>query len=180
MDDLHPAQPRLGIDIGLVIIDGPSHPDGGDTAFFQGDIDALRRTPAMVGAFEMIPELVRRFDRQVWLVSKCGPRVQERTRRWLEHHEFFARTGIDPAHLRFCLRRPEKAIHCREFAITHFIDDQPEVHGALKGLVTHLYLFGPQPKPAPQWLTPVLTWADASRAVLESLEVNPAGDKPAT
>ena len=40
-----PPEPRLGIDIGRVIIDGPAHP-GGDTAFFSGDerlfVDAVR------------------------------------------------------------------------------------------------------------------------------------------
>lgn len=39
--------PRLGIDIGRVIIDGSSHPDGGDTAFFAGGIDNALRTPPM-------------------------------------------------------------------------------------------------------------------------------------
>jgi hypothetical protein len=30
-------EPGLGIDIGKVIINGPAHPGGGDTAFFSGD-----------------------------------------------------------------------------------------------------------------------------------------------
>jgi hypothetical protein len=37
--------PRLGIDIGRVIIDGSSHPEGGDAAFFQGDEATMLATP---------------------------------------------------------------------------------------------------------------------------------------
>ena len=44
----------------------------------------------------------------------------------------------------FCLKRPEKAIHCRELGITHFIDDRTDVLAAMIGVVPLLYLFGPQ------------------------------------
>lgn len=157
--------PRLGIDIGRVIIDGSSHPTGDDTAFFKGGIDNALRTPAMPGAFDAITRLVERFDGRVWLVSKCGERVQLRTREWLAHHRFFDRTGIDPEHLRFCRERPQKAIHCRDLAITHFIDDRPDVHVALAGIVPHRYLFGPQRKRAPGGVVPVITWDQALSAV---------------
>jgi len=45
----HPREPRLGIDIGRVITNGPAHP-GGDTAFFQGDEATMLATPEMPGA----------------------------------------------------------------------------------------------------------------------------------
>ncbi len=46
MDTTADTLPRLGIDIGRVIIDGGSHPDGGDTAFFAGGIgNALAPRP---------------------------------------------------------------------------------------------------------------------------------------
>jgi len=147
MSDSHQMNnetPHLGVDIGRVIIDGSSHPTGDDTAFFKGGMDNALRTPAMAGAFESIARLTARFDGHVWLVSKCGDRVQARTREWLAHHRFFERTGIDPEHLRFCRQRPEKAIHCRELDITHFIDDRLDVLDALEGIVAHRYLFGPQ------------------------------------
>ena len=76
-------EPRLGIDIGRVIIDGSAHPDGGDTAFFAGDEATMLATPEMPGAIEAIAALADAFGYRVWLVSKCGPRVQERSRRWL-------------------------------------------------------------------------------------------------
>ena len=113
---------------------------------------------------------VERFDGRVWLVSKCGERVQQRTRKWLVHHRFFEATGIDPGNLRFCLQRPEKALHCRDLQITHFIDDRPDVLVALDGIVPHRYLFGPQRKAAPRGVVPVITWQEALLAVEAELD----------
>jgi hypothetical protein len=87
-------EPRLGIDIGNVIINGPAHPGGGDTAFFQGDEATMIATPEMDGAAAAIGRLTALLDGRVWLVSKCGPRVQARTLRWLEGHDFYQRTGL--------------------------------------------------------------------------------------
>jgi hypothetical protein len=42
-------EPRLGIDIGRVIINGPAHPGGGDTAFFSGDEATMLATPEIDG-----------------------------------------------------------------------------------------------------------------------------------
>lgn len=177
--------PRLGVDIGRVIIDGSSHPTGDDTAFFKGGIENALRTPAMDGAFDAISLLVERFDGRVWLVSKCGDRVQQRTRQWLAHHRFFEETSISPAHLRFCLQRPEKAVHCRDVGITHFIDDRADVLVALHGIVPHRYLFGPQRKPPRHGVVPVLTWQEALSAVEADLdrcgpsrEARPASSEP--
>ena len=94
-------EPRLGIDIGRVIIAGDGIPDatgtfevskpGGDhdTAFFEGDEAAMLATPEVSGAFDSIAALVPLFGGRVWLVSKCGPRVQARTLRWLAGHDFY-------------------------------------------------------------------------------------------
>jgi hypothetical protein len=129
---------RLGIDIGRVIIDGSS--GSGDTSFFSGDTAAMLRTPAVPGAFAAIARLVPLFG-ETWLVSKCGPRVQRRSVEWLRHHRFFEVTGIAEGNVRFCLRRPEKAIHCADLGITHFVDDKPEVIAAITPVVPHRYLF---------------------------------------
>lgn len=53
---------------------------------------------------------------------------------------------IAPQHLRFCLERAQRAQHCRELDITHFIDDRPDVLEHLEGVVRNRYLFGPQRK----------------------------------
>src|SRR5690349_10553172 len=120
---------RLGVDIGRVLIAGPAA-GGPDTAFFAGDEAAMLATPEVPGAVDALADLVDRLDGRVWLVSKCGPRVQARTRRWLAAHDVHRRTGIRPADVRFCLRRPQKREHCLELGLTDFVDDRADVHAA--------------------------------------------------
>ena len=162
-------EPRLGIDIGRVIINGPAHPQGGDTAFFAGDETTMLATPEMVGAVPAIARLVTLFAGQVWLISKCGPRVQARTLRWLQGHDFYRRTGVPPGHVLFCRTRPEKRHHCQQLGLTHFVDDHPEVHAAIQGAVHKQYFFGPQRDPVPAYGTHAPTWAEAETHITNSL-----------
>jgi hypothetical protein len=169
-------EPRLGIDIGRVIIDGPSHPGDGDTAFFQGDEAAMLATPEMAGSVEVIARLVGVFAARVWLVSKCGPRVQARTLRWLAGHDFYRRTGLPAANVRFCLTRPEKRIHCDDLSLTHFVDDHPEVHAAIRGAVDHQYFFGPQHAPVPAYGVHTRTWPEVEARIRASLAAGTCPD----
>jgi hypothetical protein len=169
MGSVRSSEPRLGVDIGRVIIDGSSHPDGGDTVFFTGGRDQLVRTPAMPGVFEILPPLVDRFGGRVWLISKCGERTERRTLTWLAHHDFEARTGIPTDHIRFCRQRADKAIHCADLGITHFVDDRPDVLVALDGVVEHRFLFGPQEVPPPPGVVATLTWRDADAEIRATL-----------
>lgn len=162
-------QLRLGVDIGRVIIDGSSHPSGDDTAFFKGGLDNALRTPPVADVFDVLPRLVQLFDHRVWLVSKCGVRVQQRTLAWLEHHDFYERTGIDSAAVRFCLTRPEKADHAKELGLTDFIDDRADVHQALDGVVDRCYLFGPQRQGGADWMISTPTWAAVEAAIAQRL-----------
>jgi hypothetical protein len=158
-------QPRLGVDIGRVIIAGPAHPGEGDTAFFgESDTEAMR-TPAVPGAFAALGRLVAQFEGRVWLVSKCGERTEARTRQWLAHHGFHDQTGIPVAHVRFCRERPHKAHHATELGLTHFVDDRPDVHEALAGIVAHRYLFGPDAGGAPEGVEVTATWDDVEAAI---------------
>jgi hypothetical protein len=163
------AQPRLGIDIGKVIINGPGHPGGGDTAFFEGSEAAMLATPEMDGALDAVRRLNVLFGGRVWLVSKCGARVQQRSLRWLDAHDFYRRTGVARDHVRFCLTRPEKRPVCEELRLTHFVDDHPEVHDAIRGAVSRQYFFGPQAGGVPSWGIHAATWADAERLIASSL-----------
>lgn len=159
----HNTQARLGIDIGRVIIGGEGR---GDTSFFAGDLEDSLRTPEVPGAIETITRLVQAFAGQVWLVSKCGPKVQQRTRHWLRDRQFWRRTGVLETNLRFCLERRDKALHCRQCKISHFIDDRTDVLRHLEGVVPHRYLFGPQ-KPGtgvPAGAVAVASWAEVARA----------------
>lgn len=162
-------QPRLGIDIGRVIIDGPSHPTGGDTAFFTGDEATMLATPEVLGAVDSIARLAVMFENRVWLVSKCGARIQARTERWLANHRFFERTGLPDSQVRFCRTRADKRYHCIELGLTHFVDDHPEVHAAIRGAVDHQYCFGPQPGPIPPYGQHAPTWAAVEQLISKSL-----------
>lgn len=157
---------KLGIDIGRVLI-SPDAPEGcADTSFIGGTLADALATPPYPGMFDVVPGLVQLFEGRVWLVSKAGPKVQEKTRHWLRHHRFFERTGIPPDNLRFCLERSEKAGHCAGLGITHFVDDRPDVLGYLDGVVPHRFLFGPQRKPNTlRGLVPVLDWDAAATAI---------------
>jgi hypothetical protein len=161
---------RLGVDIGRVIIDGSSHPRGGDTAFLNGSTDDVLATPAMAGAFDSISRLTKVFQGRVWLISKCGARVQARTELWLAHVRFFETTGIDATHLRFCLQRSDKAVHCQELGITHFVDDRTDVLKHLVGIVSHLFLFGPQKQPIPPYVISSPRWEEAEHRILERVQ----------
>ena len=156
---------KLGIDVGRVLI-SPGDDSRPDTSFIGGTLEDALNTPAYAGMFDVVPDLVRRFGGQVWIVSKCGARIQERTQQWFGHHRFFERTGIDSGNVRFCLKRPEKAIHCRELGITHFIDDRTDVLAAMIDMVPNLYLFGPQRAAAPAGMRHVAGWGDVAQALL--------------
>jgi hypothetical protein len=164
-------QPRLGIDIGRVIIDGGAHRDGGDTAFFSGDEPTMLATPEVAGAVDTIATLVPLFGGRVWLVSKCGERVEARTLRWLDGHDFYARTGVARGHIRFCRRRADKRIHCEELSLTHFVDDRRDVHAAIRDVVTEQYFFGPQPGPVPGYGHHTPTWTEVARLIAATVPV---------
>jgi hypothetical protein len=163
--------PTLGIDIGRVII-CPADSDGrADTSFLGSSDEQALETPPGDGAFEAIAELTQAFHGRVWLVSKCGPRIQDLTRRWLERQRFHETTGVPRGHVRFCRKRPEKRDHCAAIGATHFVDDRLDVLTHLVGLVPRLYWFGYQSPHvrAPDWATPTADWSEARRAILSRL-----------
>ncbi len=162
-------QPRLGVDFGRVI-HGAAAPDGAaDTVFLDGDDHEALVSPPSDGAFEVLPRLVERFDGQVWVISKCGPRIQARTLAWLDHHDFYQVTGIDRRNVKFCRRREDKAEHCSKLRITHMVDDRIDVHRAVQDIVGNRYLFGRQKGPAPDWVRHTVTWTDLEAAVSADL-----------
>jgi hypothetical protein len=165
------SSPVLGIDIGRVIIGAADCSGRADTSFLTGNEEAALSTPATEGCFEAIAELVQAFESRVWLISKCGPRIQSLTKRWLARHAFYARTGVRQDRVRFCLKRPEKRDHCAAIGATHFIDDRRDVLEHLVGLVPHLYWFGHQGgdiRP-PTWACRTLDWEQARNAILSTL-----------
>ena len=128
----------LGVDIGGVIIDRVN--DDADTSFFA---DGYLESTAVAGAFAALARLnSERFHGRLYLVSKCGRRIEARTREWLSHHGFWEAVELPDDQIRFCRRREEKALIAADLGITHFIDDRLEVLSYLTG-VPHRYLFNP-------------------------------------
>lgn len=128
--------PRLGIDVGGVIVDLVGQDS--DTSFFGSrPLD----TPAVPDAFATIATLAHgSFEGRAVIISKAGPRVSARTLEWLRHHRFHELTGIAPADVHFVRARSDKAEVCRRLGVTHFVDDRLDVLDALT-TVSHRYLF---------------------------------------
>ncbi len=129
----------LGIDVGGVIIDRIN--DNTDTSFFS---DNYLNTKATPDVFEVINRMVKeRFGNRVYIVSKCGNNVQNKTLNWFKHHDIYSLTGISSQNVYFCRQRHEKEPICKELGITHFIDDRIEVLSYLKS-VNNKYALNPQ------------------------------------
>ena len=157
----------LGIDVGGVIIDRVN--DDTDTSFFG---DNYLNTTDVPGAIEAIGRLVaRRFGQKSYVVSKCGARIEQRTRQWMAHRGFYDLTGIAPERFHFCRRRQDKAGICRELGITHFVDDRLEGLGCLT-TVPHRYLFRPNPDEVRKFsrhlplVRTVYDWSEIGRELL--------------
>lgn len=164
---------NLGVDFGRVI-QGAELPSGpADTVFLSGTHEEALRSPATEGAYEALATLVPLFENRVWVISKCGDRVRRRTLDWLDHNNFYARTGIPRDNVRFCRKRADKAVHCEDLSITHMIDDRLDVHHALRDIVPNLYLFGAQPTPPPNWLHHTPTWPAVTEAITANIAAAP-------
>ena len=77
-----------------------------------------------------------------FLVSKCGPRTEARTREWLVEAGFLDAIGMPAGHVWLCRQRPDKAGVCAELGVSHFVDDRLEVLSYMPA-VAERYLFRP-------------------------------------
>jgi hypothetical protein len=118
---------RFGVDVGGVIIQ-PGHDNSQDTSFFS---DNFLKTPPVDGVFEELARIVPECE-SVHLVSKCGIVVQKKTSAWLEHHNFYAKTGIPRENVMYCLERIDKEGIARKLRLNAFIDDRVEILSYLK------------------------------------------------
>lgn len=156
---------RIGIDIGGVIMQRGS--DADDTSFFSGN---YLRTPAFDSAFEVIRALVDE-GHQIWLVSKCGEKVQAKTEEWLTYHNFYKFTGVDLSQVVFTRERKDKLVIAQDLGLTHFIDDRLEILQYMVGTVPHLYLFNPDTDEIAEHaealvhVRRIANWPDIQRAI---------------
>lgn len=135
-----PAHGRIGIDIGRVITAAVT--DGEPSIFSE---ENFLLAPEMPGAVEAIHDvIVPQFGPDnTYLVSKCGPAIQHRTTRWLQHIDFYERTGMRRGNVLFCLERSEKALIAARLGLTHFIDDREDVFNGMPDSVEHKLHFAP-------------------------------------
>lgn len=132
---------RIGLDVGGVIIDKLRN-DGTDTDL-RGE--NFLRTTAVPFVYEAVGQLVARYGTEsVFIISKCGEVIQDRTRKWLDANDFYGRTGFSPENLYFCKTRPQKVPIAQTLGITDFVDDRADVLDRMKDVVARRYLFGPQ------------------------------------
>lgn len=124
---------RIGIDIGKVIIGGIGDQD---TSFFSDD---FLSTPAVPNSFETIRELALKYD--VWFVSKCGQKIQDRTLQWFRHHRFHEITGTSSERIIFCRKRSQKAGIVEELGLKVFIDDREDIISSMQGVIPNPILF---------------------------------------
>ena len=158
---------RIGIDFSGVIVRNRKLVRDEDTGLAGSDKAAV----AQDGVFDAIHEIISICDGGVWIISKAGPRMQARTRAWLDTVDFFSHTGLDADHVRFCLKRQEKEVICRELEISHFVDDHVHVMQILRHTVPHLYFFAAQGRErfCPPWATSVSNWAEVMELLTSSL-----------
>jgi Zinc finger C-x8-C-x5-C-x3-H type (and similar) len=118
---------RIGIDCGGVLLEmakGGSSGRGEDTIFSSNFLSS----PQEPGAFEAVKSMVGLVGADnVFVVSKCGDKVEQRTRQWLHHGNFFETTGFLEENLRFCKQRHEKAPICAVHDIRVFVDDRLDI-----------------------------------------------------
>lgn len=159
--------PVLGVDFGGVI--SARVADDSDTSFFA---DRFLETPMVDGAFDALARLVAGpFEGRVHIVSKAGPKIQERTRLWMDHHQFTDRTGIPESQVHFCRERRDKAPICRRLGVTHFVDDRLDVLSYLEAVRVRL-LFCARASDAaapsgtlPAGISRVVGWPEAERVL---------------
>jgi len=129
---------RIRIDFDGVIVRNHHEDRGEDTSLNNSSGSEAARD----GAVDAIRQLCFACDGRVWIDSKAGQRMQERSLSWLQSVDFFSRTGVQPDHVHFCLQRENRALICRELGISYFIDNRVHVMQILRGVVPHLCLFG--------------------------------------
>lgn len=128
---------RIGLDVGGVIM--KALPGQNVAEFTDEQIVAI---PAIGGVFEAVKALVEKYgSANVFIISKCREVTEAVILRWMEAHRFCEVTGFNIKNLRFCRGRADKAPIAKDWKLTDFVDDRPDVLVYMKGIVDRLYLF---------------------------------------
>lgn len=128
---------RIGIDIGRVILADAT--DRKDSIFSRDNYLNAKFVPHAIEAVEGIVELLR--PDSVFLVSKCMPVIQQRTKEILHKNLFFDKTGVVEENVFFCEHRSDKGPIAANLNLTHFIDDRAGILKSLPLSVQKKFLF---------------------------------------
>jgi len=131
---------NVGVDLGGVVIDS----SGPDT-FFGPDYLSV---PPVYKAFDSIARL--NAVGKVFIVSKCGPRIEEQSRHWLAAHDFEKRTGVAEDRWHFVRARPDKALVAYVLELDAFVDDREDVLEVMPPPVHRVRFGSPQTPGWPQ------------------------------
>jgi len=190
----------VGLDCGGVILE-ESHGEKSTREFADGDHEfssddakevdpAIRhflQVPMISGTIDGVTKLVDKVGSQnVYIVSKCGPYMEQKIRAWLEHKQFFSLTGVSPDNLHFVRERKDKAPLCQRLGVTHFVDNHLDVLQGMHHFGIQGILFAPQEHELNSWYdcckagakhaleSPfqlVWSWIDTTRTILEPSSV---------
>jgi hypothetical protein len=125
------------IDIGGVVAD-------------HATLDGVRRpgghlaVPEIDGAFDAVRRLrAERFGRNTLLLSMISEAAEPFSRDWLQHTNFYDRTGMDTDQVIYCRDFADKAVIAHDLGLTHAVDDRVEVLRHFTNGET-LFLFRPR------------------------------------
>lgn len=128
---------RIGVDLGGVVIGGSSATQ--DTMFGSTYLE----TPAVPGAFAAL-SFLSLAGHAVFVVSKCGPKVEQHSREWLAARQFAYRTGVYESRWHFCRDRADKAGIARRLHLDAFVDDRWDVIESVGPVVSTAVVFAPK------------------------------------
>lgn len=132
----------LAVDIGGPILDAK----GGST---PAQYAAARPT---LGGFDALWTLKQlRFDDRIRLISQCNEEIQAVKLDWMKRHDFLAATGMSLDRIHFVREPAGKAEVCRQYGVTHFVEDRPLIMLYAMHDVPNLFLFRPDPAEAAKY-----------------------------
>ncbi len=95
----------------------------------------------LADAFAVLKRLKEeRFGDNIVFISHASTALEGHMRTWLLQRRIYDLTGISEDQIHFCRDRNKEPL-CREYKVTHFIDDRTENLARLLSIVKHLYLF---------------------------------------
>lgn len=100
--------------------------------------------PPTLGGFAALRLLKdRRFGERIHLISQCNEEIQAVKLDWMARHEFLAATGMSLDRIHFVREPAGKAEVCRQYGVTHFVEDRPLIMSFVLDDVANLFLFRP-------------------------------------